>query len=177
MGDTHVEFKPGLWRRYRFAAYTCLEIVAVVLIVAFEGLRSPLNAVIFVAVVVVAAVVTYVFWRLSERPVTVRLSSAGVEQHVTGRRSTCTPWHDIEAIGIATWTLKDTDVQCPVLILRNGQKTRINAILTTARPISPVIALFRSLPRDPRFQDKVAQMRRLLAQSRDLQWPGATRPV
>lgn len=158
------------------AAYACVEVVVAVLFLVFGTFRALLNDVIFAAVVVIAAVVTYVFWRLSDRGVTVRLSSTGVEQHFSRHTSTCTPWHDIESVAVASWTLKSTEVQCPVLVLKNGQKVRINAILTPVRPISPVTALFRSVPRDPRFEEKISDLRRLLAQSRNAQRPGAMNP-
>lgn len=174
MGDGYIEYKAGAWFRYRAAVWTCISISGAVLLVVNAGIGAAARdgGFWFAAVAFVGFVRA---WRRFNRPVRVRLTSEGVEldfrRGFARRKFTVfTSWHDVAAVATNSRGAERGEVEYPVLVLKTGRKIPITAILNPVRHAPQVVGLFGMVPSDPRFEEKVSEMRRLLTETRNLEW-------
>lgn len=191
MGDGYIEYKADTWPQRRLATRAGLVAAVVVLLAATGTIRLLFHAVIFFWFVVTALVAVFGggSWA-QDRPVCVRLTSKGVEQYFTRSRNIYVPWRDVAEVGIDAERSGSNELKYPLLVLKDGQKVRVRAVVNPVPGALPPATYFGAIPRDPRFEEKVSEMRRLLAESRDLEWsdepparqpdqdvqPGATNP-
>ncbi|HEY3867078.1 MAG TPA: hypothetical protein VGM10_01955 [Actinocrinis sp.] len=176
MGDAYIEYRSGVWRRFRTPIIALSMAGILTLSLAMGGAQNQVQAWTMGTLAATSTASALVMWIKGVRTLSVKLSSRGTEQRYTHHKRTFTPWHDIEAVEVRWQSIDENrEVRLPVLVLKDGRSTTVGAIFTAGEDVSPARALFRMLPHDPRFEDKVSEMRRLLAESRDLEWsdPGA----
>ena len=170
MGDAYIQYNVSLWRRYHVAIRSVLFGLACALVLAFDGARNVFNDVFAGVIALGSVALLVVSLATAHPPVFVRLSSRGVEQRFAGRESIFTPWRDVAAVEVGFRGSARREVRFPALALKSGRTIRLVALLAAAPDVPPVGGFFRGLQRDPRFQEKISEMRRLLAESQDLEW-------
>ncbi|HEY3867077.1 MAG TPA: hypothetical protein VGM10_01950 [Actinocrinis sp.] len=180
MGVDYIEYRAGTWQQRRLATRAGLVGAVVVLLIATGTIRLLFHAVVFFWFVVtaIAVVLGGNSWA-QDRPVCVRLTSKGVEQYFTRSKYIYVPWRDVATVGVDSERSGGNKIEYPVLVLKDGTKVRVSAVANPIPGSLPPATYFGAVPRDPRFEEKVSEMRRLLAESEDLVWsdePSAPRP-
>ena len=190
MAAEYIEYKAGTWTRRRMATRTGVVAAVIALFVVTGAIRFLSHAVFFIWFVVVAIAVVIGESGLADRPVYVRLTSKGVEQYFSRSKYSYVAWSDVASVDVGWELFRSTKHEYPLLVLKDGQRVRVSAILSPAKGAVPPATYFGAIPHDPRFEEKVSEMRRLLAEARDLEWsdepaldrpdqdvqPGATNP-